>query len=45
MVTESKIMRRWRLVAARAAGAVRGEDGMSTAEYATVCLATRWSRA
>ena len=39
MVTESKIMRRWRLIAARAAGAVRGEAGMSTAEYAIGTIA------
>ncbi len=42
----STVTRRWwRPVAARLAGAVSGEAGMSTAEYATVCLATRWSRA
>ncbi|MDT7711960.1 MAG: hypothetical protein QOG46_649 [Pseudonocardiales bacterium] len=39
MVTASKIMRLWRLVGARAAGALRGEAGMSTAEYAIGTIA------
>ena len=39
MVTNSKIMRWWRLGVARLAGAVRGEAGMSTVEYAIGTIA------
>ena len=39
MVTDSNLRRWWRLVVARAAGAVRGEAGMSTAEYAIGTIA------
>ncbi|MGH3766281.1 MAG: DUF4244 domain-containing protein [Pseudonocardiaceae bacterium] len=38
-MTKSKIVRGWRLIAARTAGAVRGEAGMSTAEYAIGTIA------
>lgn len=37
-MTGSKIVCWWRLAVARLAGAVHGEAGMSTAEYATVDL-------
>jgi Protein of unknown function (DUF4244) len=37
--TESKIMRYWRLAVVRLAGAIRGEAGMSTAEYAIGTIA------
>jgi hypothetical protein len=43
MVTENKFMQLWRLAVARATGAVRGEAGMSTAEYATVDLVIPWA--
>lgn len=39
MGTESKITRWWQLAVAHAAGAVRGEAGMSTAEYAIGTIA------
>ena len=39
MMTENKIMRWWRPVVARLAGAVHGEAGMSTAEYAIGTIA------
>lgn len=35
----SKIMRGWRLAVVRLAGAVHGEAGMSTAEYAIGTIA------
>jgi Protein of unknown function (DUF4244) len=39
MVTKCKIIRWWRLAVVRLAGAVHGEAGMSTAEYAIGTIA------
>lgn len=39
MIERSTVTRRWRLVLARLAGAVGGEAGMSTAEYAIGTIA------
>jgi hypothetical protein len=39
MVTKNKFIQWWRLAVARLAGAVHGEAGMSTAEYAIGTIA------